>query len=479
MTPFAAPEKSLGSLSARAAGQLVAAAADVALILDAEGVIRDMAFGSDSLKNLGYDRWVGQPWIQTVTKESRPKIEALLRDADAPLNPRWRQVNHPSEVGSDLPLAYCALKVDDDRTNVTGHSVVYGRDLRAMAAMQQSLVDAQQEALHEHWRLRDAQSRYRHLFQGSPDAVLIIDSASQKVLEANPAANELFADVPRKLVGSVFPFGFDDGSNEAAQGFVAALRSAGKVDGLRVRLSGSHELTLSGSMFRQEQGSLLILRLSRVVEGSNVAKGGDALRGPTMMSKLMQGSPDCVVVTDIDGSIVSVNEAFVGLAQVASDKVARGEPLSRWLGRTGVEMNVLVSTLRQRGSVRLFPTVLRGEQGAPSDVEVSATMVTEDDRTYLGFTIRDVSRRLSADARAAKELPRSVGQLSELVGRVPMKDIVGETTDLIEQLCIEAALDLTRDNRAAAAEMLGLSRQSLYVKLRRYGLSDPVAESEK
>jgi DNA-binding NtrC family response regulator len=72
-----------------------------------------------------------------------------------------------------------------------------------------------------------------------------------------------------------------------------------------------------------------------------------------------------------------------------------------------------------------------------------------------------------------------VGQLSELVGRVPMKDIVGETTDLIEQLCIEAALDLTRDNRAAAAEMLGLSRQSLYVKLRRYGLSDPIAESEK
>ena len=51
-----------------------------------------------------------------------------------------------------------------------------------------------------------------------------------------------------------------------------------------------------------------------------------------------------------------------------------------------------------------------------------------------------------------------------------MKDIVGETTDLIEQLCIEAALELTRDNRAAAAEMLGMSRQSLYVKLRRYGL---------
>ena len=45
-------------------------------------------------------------------------------------------------------------------------------------------------------------------------------------------------------------------------------------------------------------------------------------------------------------------------------------------------------------------------------------------------------------------------------------------------LCIEAALELTRDNRASAAEMLGLSRQSLYVKLRRYGLGDLDGDDE-
>jgi hypothetical protein len=61
---------------------------------------------------------------------------------------------------------------------------------------------------------------------------------------------------------------------------------------------------------------------------------------------------------------------------------------------------------------------------------------------------------------------------------VPLKDIVGQTTDLIEQMCIEAALHLTRDNRAAAAEMLGLSRQSLYVKLRRFGLSDQATDGD-
>jgi transcriptional regulator PpsR len=132
----------------------------------------------------------------------------------------------------------------------------------------------------------------------------------------------------------------------------------------------------------------------------------------------------------------------------------------------------MISNLRQRGALRLFATTLRGDFGAVTDVEISAAMVPHGDKPFLGFTIRDVGRRLSTETRNKREMPRSVGQLTELVGRVPLKDIVGETSDLIEQLCIEAALELTRDNRASAAEMLGLSRQSLYVKLRRYGLGD-------
>ena len=60
----------------------------------------------------------------------------------------------------------------------------------------------------------------------------------------------------------------------------------------------------------------------------------------------------------------------------------------------------------------------------------------------------------------------------ELVGQLPLKNIVSETTDLIEKLCIEAALDLSLNNRVSAAEMLGLSRQSLYVKMKKLNIQD-------
>jgi hypothetical protein len=66
--------------------------------------------------------------------------------------------------------------------------------------------------------------------------------------------------------------------------------------------------------------------------------------------------------------------------------------------------------------------------------------------------------------------------LTELVGRVPLKELVREAADVIERLAIEAALKLTGDNRALASDLLGLSRQSLYIKLHRYGLGDLTPE---
>ena len=88
---------------------------------------------------------------------------------------------------------------------------------------------------------------------------------------------------------------------------------------------------------------------------------------------------------------------------------------------------------------------------------------------------RHVGRRLRQVPLVAHDTPRSVEQLTELVGRMSLKEIVRESTDLIERLCIEAALAYTSDNRASAAEVLGVSRQSLYSKLHRHGLGNLVS----
>ena len=80
--------------------------------------------------------------------------------------------------------------------------------------------------------------------------------------------------------------------------------------------------------------------------------------------------------------------------------------------------------------------------------------------------------------RSMQDLATAVEQLTALVGRVSLPDLVRDTTDLVERHLIKAALELTGDNRTSAAEILGLSRQSLYVKLRRHGLQADEGEDE-
>jgi GGDEF domain-containing protein len=51
--------------------------------------------------------------------------------------------------------------------------------------------------------------------------------------------------------------------------------------------------------------------------------------------------------------------------------------------------------------VRLFATTLRGEHGSDADVEISAVAVPQGKPPCMGFTIRNVGRRLHADTTFA------------------------------------------------------------------------------
>ena len=134
-------------------------------------------------------------------------------------------------------------------------------------------------------------------------------------------------------------------------------------------------------------------------------------------------------------------------------------------------MNLLKKQFRDHQQVPNFSSVVNDLNGREEPVEISAILVGRDKPLY-GYSVRSVGRRERDLPQTEASYPRSVEQLTELVGRKPLKEIVRESTDLIERMCIEAALVHTSDNRASAAEILGLSRQSLYSKLHRHGIGN-------
>ena len=472
---FENAQRIFANMDAGVVSTLVTAAADVVLVMDESGVIQDAAFGSQEFLSHGCLDWLGKHWGQTVTEESIPKVTAMLKDMGGDSSGRWRHVNQFTQSGTELPLSYSLIQIPSSVANGRPSALAFGRDLRPQAALQQKLLNAQRSVERDYWQLKHVETRYRLLFQVSSEAMLILDADSEKLEDSNPAALALLGEALSRT-GWTLAQSMDKSSFASLSQVFAGLRASGQAQPVDIRLSqDGSEVTASVSLFRQEHSSHFLVRLIPVRAAADRSTGDQARQ---MLADVMESAPDALVVTDLGGRVLSANRAFLQLAQVSNEALVRGESLERWLGRAGVDMSVLISNLRQRDVVRLFATRMRGAYGSTTEVEISAVAVTSGAQRCLGFTIRDIGLRMGKETKPSRDIPRSTSQMTELVGRVPLKDIVRDTTDLIEQLCIEAALELTGDNRASAAEMLGLSRQSLYVKLRRFGMGDSGSDTD-
>ena len=459
----------LGRMDATNAAMMLSAAADVTLVVNAEGVICDRVLLSPELPEDIFIGWPGKALIDIVTVESRPKVEQMLREAAMLTAPRWRQVNHPSRSGDDFPIRYMAMKAGR-----SGETVVVGRDMRSAAMMQQRLLAAEQSIQEEYTRLRHAETRYRLLMQVASEAIMVVDARSGRVIEANPAAASLLNRPLKRLAGASFQDLFEGNDAEKVEGQLMALRTTGRAEDIALSLHGDQQAVASATVFRQESASYFLIRLVPLTVGTT---GVVMPKAQSAVVKIIQNMPDAFVVTDLDRKILTVNSAFLDSAQLGSEEQARGEPLDRWLGRAGVDTKLLFNSISDKGAVRQFQTVMRGQFGTVEDVEVSGVAVPEGSQPCFGFSIRRVARRPAEPDGGRRSLLRSVEEMTKLVGKVPLRDLVRETTDIIERLCIEAALQINDNNRASAADMLGLSRQSLYVKLHRHGIEDKSGNS--
>jgi len=452
----------LTGLAPEAAAKLITATSEVALIVDRDGVIRHVSFSGTEAPVAGAEEWVGKAWITTVTPESRGKIEGLLREATSGGPTRRRQVNHPSQTGADIPVAYNAVRADD------GSVIAVGRDLRAISTLQQRLVDTQQAMERDYWKLRHVETRYRLLFQLSTDAIVVVDADTMKIVDASNSAARLFDLPTEKLIGKPFPLGIAADQTRAMEDLLAAARTTGHAGDVRIQLAeGRGESLASASCFRQENMTLLLVRLARF----SSPDVGPSASTRDLMLQLVGHSPDALVLTDDEGDIVYANRAFLDLVQLSSEEQVKGRSLGNWVGRPGADLPVFLTTLKKHNVVRVAASGIRGEHGLSTEIEISGVAMPGEAGTHMGFVMRDVGRRVATVPHGARDLTKAVEDLTSLLGRVSLPTLVKDTTDLVERHFIEAALELTGDNRTTAAEVLGLSRQTLYVKLRRHGLS--------
>ena len=433
---------------------------DVGFVLNESMNVQSMSVGSGVLRNLPRDDMIGRSWLDLV-RESDKAIasEALQTALETP--EQAHRADLALTVGPEtgpVPVT-CWLCASGDGASIRVACV----DLRGETNLRQQLVNAQRTLEQDYWSNRRLEARYRRMLEMVAEGFLVVDDLSGRVLEANSVAANLLELEEGALVGRVFPVGLDD---EGGRALIELQREARSTTGVvkgQVTTASGDPLSIGITCLRQGNETRLLIRLAALAESqTSQGLGGDSF----------ETSPDGILVTDHHGTVIAANAAYLDMACIQDAQQATGRRADRWLGRSIVDLDVLLSNIRPDRPLQLFSSVLRTELGTRLDIELSAVQTERSGRPLILMFIRDVSRRIDAEESTEVHLPRSIEQITGRVGRLPLKQLVRESTDVIEALCIEAALKLTQDNRAAAAELLGLSRQSLYTKLRRFDIGD-------
>ncbi len=469
--PAVAPDLGvLAALAPQLAQTFVSIASDIALVIDDTGVIRNVALGDDPLGGSAAD-WVGRRWAETVTGETRTKVEQLLSEAQASGITRRREVNHPTLKGQDIPVAYAAVRLGHN-----GPVLAVGRDLRTVSAIQQRFIDAQQLMERDYWQRRQAEARYRQLFQVATDAVLVVDAARLDVLEANRAASLLLGRPSSELCGQPASASLSGTSRAAFDELLVTVRTRGRPGEIRTRgavdASGRPLLLdIAVTPFRADDDQLLLVRARSV--------DADVHGAATRLADFVERSPDAVVIADSASRVLMANPAFLALCRVARPVHAPvnpvGHTLAELLGDPRGQWSAALAEAR-RGGLAEMRRVAAGDASDPLALEVSIAMVADGDQECLGLTMRRIDQRLEALPPQVGELAAAIDRLAAQVGLTTLPELLQETTDLAERHLLDAALARTQGDRLQAAQLLGIGVDNLWLRLRHHGLDQPHGE---
>ena len=438
--------------------ELISAASDLTLVVSAEAIVETVIVNpQSSLFSLAIG-WEGRHLEALFAEESWSKLGPRLATPETALP---LELNHSGAVQYEFPVRYALRRLPG-----TDKILMLGRDLRPMAEVQQQLVQAHRAIGRDHETQRELETRYRVLMEENTLPLLIVSETTGRIIDLNGSAARLLGAARNELLNAPVAQEFD---GRRRGELLESLAKNGTSDGagyldLNVRRTGQR-VKISAKMFRAARDRLLLCRIGL----SENAQSQEGARSQ-MMQNLFEKGTDAIVFVDGNGLIKAANEAFLNLTDSHSASVVVDRAFSDFLSRGAVDLKVLLDNVKRVGHLRHYRTRLNTDYMGEVAVELSATLFQDKGKQVVGIVARDSVVTDSVVWPVTGGENEGLRNVMRLVGYSTLKEIVDETTEIIEKMCIEAALEMSGNNRAAAAELLSLSRQSLYVKLRKFGI---------
>ncbi len=221
----------------------------------------------------------------------------------------------------------------------------------------------------EYTRIRNAEKRYRMLFQLASEAVLIVDSNTGAITEANPAAATLLGVEPKRLIGQAFEELFAEPAVRRSAPS-SPRRASRRASTMFMSNLGRDQTRRSADRLALPAGWSRASACSprRLGDGAVAISNEDA-----SLLRLVEAMPEAFVVIDADRRVLTANAAFLDLVQATTLLQVRGtadRALDRTSGRG--DRRPVRQPSRPMEPSGIFSTIARGEFGTNEDVEIVA-----------------------------------------------------------------------------------------------------------
>ena len=364
---------------------LLASVADMQITLNDSFRVAEVASGSGSLRQLPRDAIIGRPWLELVRECDAATAEAALTAAVSEPGTAHR-VDLALVLGPESEALPTSCWLCANGTDQTIQLACI--DLRGETNLRQQLVNAQRTLEQDYWSNRRLEARYRRMLEMVAEGFLVVDDLSGRVLEANTVAGSLLELEAGALVGRIFPVGLDTSGNRALTELQREARSTTGVVAGEVTTADGVTLAAGVTCLRQGNETRLLIRLAAPSEStSDLALGGDSF----------EHAPDGILITDQNGIVIAANSAYLEMAGIQDEQQATGRRADRWLGRSIVDLDILLSNIQSDRPLQLFSSLLRTELGAQLDIELSAVQTDYIGKPVILMFIRDVSRRINGE----------------------------------------------------------------------------------
>ena len=451
-------EKNAGSFSEslsvwapELARTMVSLGGDIALVIDDSGVVQRVDQRASTPLACDAHTWIGHLWTDTVTIESKAKVQSLMAEASTTCATRKREVNHPASGGATIPVAYTAM-----RLGARGPILAVGRDLGISAALQQKFMGAQKEMERHYAQARQAEARYRLLFQVATDAVIVVDGSTLSIIEANQSASELFDLSLSQVVGQNAAFGFERHSRETVTAALVSALKHGYSTETRAQLLGRVSSTsVTATPFKVVDAQQLLVMIRTTEQLGSASNFGATL------ARLVDSASDGVAVTDVDGGVLVANPAFLKMVQASTEATVRGRPLSDWLSLPSESFEAVLARIKQEGMMGYAPSQVLGQDAIVKPVEVAATLLSEIDPPCIGFSIRLVPSPSGEISVSVEPMQAAVQVLCDQVGSAALPELMRRASEVLQHNFIRMAMERAGADLNKAATMLGINRQQL------------------